>query len=102
MKTPHPDADPIDRTAGNALGGGDASRYVRRMNFDDAFDSFERDVIDAMHEELAQGLADEMREMGRTDADGVELSTESDTDDPKYAIDAERVRRRANEILAGG
>jgi hypothetical protein len=71
-------------------------------NIDDAFDDFERQAVDAMHEQMAQGLADQMRDMGRTTADNVELDIESDTDDPKYRIDPERVRRRANEILAGG
>jgi len=69
-------------------------------SFDDAFIDFERQAVDLMHEQLARGLADQMREMGRDTADNVELELESDTDDPAFQIDGERVRRRANEILA--
>jgi hypothetical protein len=70
-------------------------------NFDNAFNDIERDAVNQMHETLAQGLAENMRELGRTDADAVVLELESDTDDPRFQIDGERVRRRANEILAG-
>jgi hypothetical protein len=73
-------------------------------NFSSAFDGVERHVVDQMHEMMAQQLADKMRELGRENADAVDLQLESDTDNPKYQIDGERVRSRgvrsrANEIL---
>ncbi|WP_417555607.1 hypothetical protein [Microbacterium sp.] len=66
---------------------------------EDFLDDIRRMALDDAHEELAEGLAERMREMGRTDADGVEIDIDTDTDDPDYAIDAERVRARANEML---
>jgi hypothetical protein len=70
-------------------------------DFDDAFKKFEQNALDQMHEAMAQGLAEQMRELDRDNADAVDLKLESDTDDPRFQIDGERVRRRANEILAG-
>ena len=69
-------------------------------NLSDAFDDFERQAVDGMHEELAQGLAAEARKAGLHSADAIELEIESDSDDPRFAIDGERVRHRANEVLA--
>lgn len=66
----------------------------------DALHEFEQDAIDMMHEKMAEGLAEQMRELGRDTADGVAIETDVDSDDPKWQIDVERVRRRANEILA--
>jgi hypothetical protein len=70
-------------------------------DFDDAFKKFEQNALDQMHEAMAQGLAEQMRELDRDNADAVDLKLETDTDDPRFQIDGERVRRRANEILAG-
>jgi hypothetical protein len=52
---------------------------------------------DEAHEHFAQGLAKTAREEGLTSADSIKLTTESDS--KEFTIDAERVRRRANEIL---
>ncbi|MCI4658930.1 hypothetical protein [Cryobacterium zhongshanensis] len=69
-------------------------------NLDDALDDFVKNAVEPMHESMAQGLAEEMRELKRASADGVVLDVATDSDDPRFQVDAERVRRRANEILA--
>lgn len=68
-------------------------------NIGDLGDELERGVVMAVQEEMAQDLANHMRELGRTDANAVDLDLESDT--PGFEIDAEWVRARANELLAG-
>lgn len=67
-------------------------------NLGDLGDELERGAIAAVQEQMAQGLAEHMRELGRSDANAVDLELESDT--PGFEIDAEWVRARANEILA--
>jgi len=52
---------------------------------------------DDMHEELAQGLAEEARDAG-VSIDEIELEVE---DPDGVGIDVERVRQRAREIVAG-
>lgn len=66
---------------------------------DDAFDDFERQATDQLYEQLAQGLADQARDLGLTSANSIELESVSDESD--FQVDPERVRRRANEILLG-
>ncbi|MGC0368195.1 hypothetical protein [Microbacterium sp. SLBN-111] len=56
-----------------------------------------RGISDAMHEQMAQAVANAVREEGLTSADQVEISTE--TDDPSMPVDVARVRRRANQLL---
>ncbi|MDI9889958.1 hypothetical protein [Microbacterium sp. IEGM 1404] len=56
-----------------------------------------REISDAMHEQMAQAVADAVREEGLASADQVEISTE--TDDPSMPVDVARVRRRANQLL---
>lgn len=70
-------------------------------NINGALDGFVKDAVEQMHESMAQGLAEQMRELNRDSADGVVLDVATDTDDLRFQVDAERVRRRANEILAG-
>lgn len=67
-------------------------------NIGDLGDELERGAIAAVQEQMAQGLADQMRELGRSDANAVDLELDSDT--PGFEIDSEWVRARANEILA--
>ena len=64
---------------------------------DDLEASLRGQVQDTVHESVAQALADRMRALGRKDANDVVVDLRSDTEDP---IDIERVRARANEILA--
>ncbi|CAI7654444.1 unnamed protein product [Penicillium discolor] len=66
-------------------------------NIGDLGDWLQRGAIEAVQEEMAQGLAEHMRELGRSDADAVDLELESDT--PDFPIDADWVRDRANQIL---
>ncbi|MDQ0576454.1 hypothetical protein QFZ29_002677 [Agromyces albus] len=75
--------------------------YVRGManDWDDLADALEREAIDAVYEETAQGIAKTAREAGLTSADGVELDIHSDTGEK---LDYARLRRRANQILALG
>ncbi|QCR40988.1 hypothetical protein C1N74_11585 [Microbacterium sp. SGAir0570] len=56
-------------------------------------------VSDQVHEAAAQQIADVARSEGLQSADSVSIELEP-TDDG-VEIDVERVRRRANEILAG-
>lgn len=73
------------------------------MGLSDDLDAFLGDAGDDaardMHEQMAQGLAQQLRDAGQDTADDVELVPETDSDDPAYAIDVEWVRRRANELL---
>lgn len=64
---------------------------------DDLEASLRGQMQDTVHESVAQALAERMRSLGRMNADDVEVDLKSDTSDP---IDIERVRARANEILA--
>ena len=57
-------------------------------------------VVDQMHEAMANGVAAKAREHGLSTADNIDLDLTSDSDDPTLQIDVERVRARANEILA--
>lgn len=59
--------------------------------FEDLWDSASGDV----YEHFAQSVADAAREDGLTSADSVVI-------DAQPGIDIDRVRRRANEILASG
>ncbi|WP_413320307.1 hypothetical protein AA0Z99_05745 [Agrococcus sp. 1P02AA] len=68
--------------------------------FDGMFDDVMRQASDDAHEEMARGLADTARGHGLKDADSIELDLRSNSVDS--LIDAERVRRRANDLLAGG
>ncbi|WP_306894560.1 hypothetical protein [Agromyces albus] len=68
-------------------------------DWDDLADALEREAIDAVYEETAQGIAKTAREAGLTSADGVELDIHSDTGEK---LDYARLRRRANQILALG
>lgn len=65
---------------------------------DDLEASLRGQVQDTVHESMAQAVADRMRSLGRKDANDVKVELTSDTDEP---IDIERVRARANELLAG-
>lgn len=69
------------------------------------WDDFEKNVYetmsDQMHEAMAEGLAEKAREHGLSSADSIELDVSSDSESAELQIDAERVRARANEILAG-
>lgn len=64
-----------------------------------AIDDAAREAFDELYEDLSQEVAEDLRSQGLTSADGIELQL--DTDDPDVVIDALRVRRRVNEILAG-
>lgn len=65
-------------------------------NFDLVAKQIMTEVSDKMHEGLAQQLAEAARERGMSNADAIRL----DSDEPGSDIDVERVRARANEILA--
>lgn len=71
-------------------------------SIDDAFEGLWSDISDSMHEQYAQATADAARENGLATADSIEIMVESDSTDSRTAIDIDRVRRRANEILASG
>jgi hypothetical protein len=71
-------------------------------SIDDAFKGLWADISDSMHEQYAQATADAARENGLASADSIEITVESDSTDPRTAIDIDRVRRRANQILASG
>jgi len=68
-------------------------------NMGDAFGHFERLAVDAMQEEMAQGLAAQARTLGLESTAQIDLEIESDTEDPAYALDADWIRARADEIL---
>lgn len=67
-------------------------------NFDRVAKQIMNEASDAMHEALAERVAATAREHGMSNADGVELQV---SDDSEGHVDAERVRARANQILAG-
>jgi len=72
------------------------------IEFTNNFDQIAKHIIDeasdTMHEALAEQVAATARENGMSSADGIELEI---SDDSEGHVDAERVRARANEILAG-
>lgn len=70
-------------------------------NFDQIAKQIMAEASDRMHEAMAQGVAERAREEGMSTADNIQLELTSDSDDPELQIDADRVRARANEILAG-
>lgn len=72
---------------------------MARVN--EGFDGLWRDVADSMHEQYAQAVADAARENGLPTADDISIDVETDSSDSKKRVDVERVRRRANQILAG-
>lgn len=71
---------------------------MANSDFGKAFDNLANQIGDEMHEAVAQQLADIARENGLTSADNIQLNVEGNDG----TIDEARVRRRANEILAGG
>ncbi|WP_345752538.1 hypothetical protein [Microbacterium rhizophilus] len=71
-------------------------------SIDDAFKGLWSDISDSMHEQYAQATADTARENGLTTVDNIQITFESDSTDPRTAVDIDRVKRRANEILASG
>jgi hypothetical protein len=97
--------EPVTSRSGGAHGTPGASTVGLMFNIEsnltNNFEGVEQYVVDQMHEAMAQGLADKMRELNRDNANDVELDLQTDTDNPQYQIDGERVRKRANEILAG-
>lgn len=66
------------------------------------FDDIQRQAVDDAHEHFAQDLAATARANGMSTADQIEIEIESVPAEAGWEIDAERVRRRANEILATG
>lgn len=71
-------------------------------NFDQVAKQIMAEASDQMHEAMAQRVAERAREEGVSSADDIQLEVSSDSDEPELQIDAERVRARANEILAEG
>lgn len=67
-------------------------------NFDRIAAQIIDDASDTMHEALAEQVAATARENGMIIADGIELEI---SDDSEGRVNAERVRARANQILAG-
>lgn len=85
------------RTEGGAVRG--RRRYGQCMKFDDLLDGVGDDADD-VHEELAQGVADELRDAGLSSANSVDLPLDAATEALPFPVDVERIRRRVNDILA--
>ncbi|WP_295105318.1 hypothetical protein [uncultured Microbacterium sp.] len=70
--------------------------------FDDVQKNIHKAMSDQVHEALAEQLAEKARELGLDSADTINLEIETDSDHDGIQIDAQRVRDRASQILAGG
>lgn len=68
-------------------------------NFDQVAKQIMAEASETMHEAMAEKVAAAAREHGMSNADSIELDV---SEDSEGHIDADRVRARANEILAGG
>ncbi len=66
-------------------------------NFDQVAKQIADEASDTMHEALAERVAETAREHGMSNADAIELEI---SEESEGHVDAERVRARANEILA--
>lgn len=68
-------------------------------SLDGLADRIEKQATDIMYERLAESVAEKAREAGLSSADSIDIDIDIETD-TGTEIDVERVRRRANEILA--
>lgn len=72
-------------------------------DFDGLADKFMSMARDQAEEAAAEAVAEKARSAGLGSADTIKIDLTVDGDDDgKLGLDAERIRARANEILAGG